>query len=243
MDRKYATSAPFPAAWKAEVLARWPGGLIEYYGMTEGGGSCALVAHDHPAKLHTVGKAMPGHALRVIDAAGGFAPAGIVGEVVGRSQSMMTGYHNAPAKTAEAEWFAPDGSRWIRTGDLASIDADGFVTLVGRAKDMIISGGFNLYPIDLETVLKDHPAVAEAAVVGVPSRAWGETPVAAVTLRAAIDAETLRAWANARLGKMQRLAAVHIVAELPRSAIGKVLKRELVARFSPAALDGAAPPG
>ncbi len=232
---KFATSAPFAAELKAEVLRRWPGGLIEYYGMTEGGGSCALLAHEHPDKLHTVGKAMPGHDLRVIGPDGDFAPAGVAGEVVGRSGAMMTGYHNAPAKTAEATWFSPAGDRYIRTGDIASIDNDGFFTLIGRAKDMIISGGFNVYPVDIEAVLKDHPAVDEAAVIGVPSVEWGETPVAFVRLRAAADPETLRLWANARLGKMQRISAVEIIDELPRSAIGKVLKRELQDRYAAAA--------
>ncbi len=189
---KYATSAPFAAELKAEVLRRWPGGLVEYYGMTEGGGGCALLAHEHPDKLHTVGKPMPGHDLRVIGPDGDFAAPGVPGEVVGRSQSMMTGYHNAPAKTAEAEWFSPAGDRYIRTGDIAAIDADGFVTLIGRAKDMIISGGFNVYPVDIERVLKDHPAVDEAAVIGVPSAEWGETPVAFVTLRENVDPEELR---------------------------------------------------
>ena len=229
---KYATSAPFSADLKAEVLRRWPGGLIEYYGMTEGGGSCALLAHEHPDKLGTVGKPMPGHDLRVIDASGNFAAPGVHGEVVGRSGAMMTGYHNAPAKTAEAEWFSPAGDRYIRTGDIASVDADGFFTLIGRAKDMIISGGINIYPVDLEATLKAHPAVDEAAVVGVPSAEWGETPVAFVTLRGAVDPEALRRWANDQLGKMQRISAVCVVDELPRSAIGKILKRELQDRYA-----------
>ena len=222
------------------MLRRWPGGLIEYYGMTEGGGSCVLVAHEHPTKLHTVGKAMPGHDLRVIGPEGNFAPPGVPGEIVGRSAAMMTGYHNAPAKTAEAEWYSPGGDRYIRTGDIAAIDTDGFVTLIGRAKDIIISGGFNIYPVDIETALKDHPAVDEAAVIGVPSADWGETPLAFVTLRRGVTLDTaaepdaIRAFANARLGKMQRISAVEIVEELPRSAIGKILKRELQARYAAA---------
>ena len=144
---------------------------------------------------------------------------------------MMPGYHNAPARTAEAEWFSPAGDRYIRTGDIASVDEDGFFTLIGRAKDMIISGGFNVYPVDIEAVLKDHPAVDEAAVIGVPSTEWGETPVAFVTLRTVIEPEALRLWANDRLGKMQRIARVEVMGELPRSAIGKILKRELQDRW------------
>ncbi|GGE02388.1 4-coumarate--CoA ligase [Polymorphobacter glacialis] len=229
---KYATSAPFSAELKAEVLQRWPGGLVEYYGMTEGGGSCMLVAHEHPDKLHTVGRPMDGHEMLVIDADGNAAPPGVPGEVVGRSRSMMNGYRNQPEKSAEAEWFDPAGVRYIRTGDIASVDAQGFFTLIGRAKDMIISGGINLYPIDLESVLNEHPAVIESAVVGVASREWGETPVAFVTMRTPLEAEALRSWANQRLGKMQRISAVQIVDELPRNAIGKIVKRALQDRYA-----------
>ena len=233
---KYCTSAPFSAELKAEVLRRWPGGLVEYYGMTEGGGSCVLIAHEHPDKLHTVGKAMPGHDIRVIGPDGSELPPGEVGEVVGRSASMMTGYHGRPDKTREAEWISPEGERFIRTGDLARRDADGFFTIVGRAKDMIISGGMNIYPADLEAVLMEHAAVADASVVGVPSKDWGETPVGFVCLTSpgAIASANLLDWANAQLGKMQRLADIRVVEELPRSAIGKVLKRELQAGYEAA---------
>lgn len=226
---KLCTSAPFSAELKAEVLKRWPGGLVEYYGMTEGGGTCVLVAHEHRDKLHTVGKAMPGHDLRVIDGQGKECAPGEIGEVVGRSGAMMTGYHGQPEKTREAEWYSPDGERFIRTGDLASRDADGFFTIVGRAKDMIISGGMNIYPADLEAILREHEAVADVAVIGVPSADWGETPVACVVPVAgsSVTPETLKTFANARLGKMQRISAVGLMDELPRSAIGKVLKREL----------------
>jgi long-chain acyl-CoA synthetase len=226
---KYATSAPFAAQLKREVLARWPGGLIEYFGMTEGGGSCMLAAHEHPNKLHTVGQPIAGHEILLIDDQGRVLPRGEVGEVVGRSSAMMKGYHNQPGKTAEAEWYSPDGKRYIRTGDIGRMDADGFFTLIGRKKDMIISGGINVYPIDLETVLRDHPAVREAAVVGAPSDRWGETPVGFVTINGGrhVTGAALKEWANARLGKMQRLAEVRIVEELPRSPIGKILKREL----------------
>ncbi len=230
---KFCTSAPFAAALKAEVLARWPGGLVEFYGMTEGGGTCILDAHLHPDKLHTVGRPSDGHDIRLIDDAGHEVPAGEAGEVVGHSPGMMTGYFGRPEKTREAEWFAPDGKRFIRTGDVGRFDADGFLTLMDRKKDMIISGGFNIYPSDLEAVLRGHPAVADAAVIGVPSTQWGETPVAFVVRQAAdaTAAEQLLDWANARVGKTQRLSALRFIDELPRSAIGKVLKRELRERF------------
>ena len=228
---KFCTSAPFAAALKADVLARWPGGLVEYYGMTEGGGTCILAAHEHPTKLHTVGRPSEGHDIRLIDEAGRELPAGEAGEVVGHSAAMMNGYHHQPVKTAEAEWLDADGKRYIRTGDVGRFDEDGFLVLLDRRKDMIISGGFNVYPSDLEAVLRAHPAVDDVAVAGVPSERWGETPAAWVVLRdgcdAAPDAEALRAWANAQLGKTQRIATLRFIDALPRSAIGKVLKREL----------------
>ena len=226
---KFSTSAPFNAALKADVLKRWPGGLVEFYGLTEGGGTFILEAHNFPDKLHTVGRPADGHDLRLIDEAGVEVPPGEAGEVVGHSGGMMTGYHGQPEKTREAEWFAPDGKRFIRTGDIGRFDGDGFLTLFDRKKDMIISGGFNVYPSDLEALLGEHPAVAETAVVGVPSVEWGETPVAFVVARDghAVSAEALKDWLNARVGKTQRLSDLHVVTELPRSAIGKVLKREL----------------
>ncbi|MDR6535677.1 acyl-CoA synthetase (AMP-forming)/AMP-acid ligase II [Variovorax soli] len=226
---KFSTSAPFGAALKADVLKRWPGGLIEFYGMTEGGGTCILEAHLHPDKLHTVGQPAEGSDIRLIDEAGREVARGEAGEVVGHSAGMMTGYHHQPEKTREAEWFDPTGKRFIRTGDVGRFDEEGFLTLFDRKKDMIISGGFNIYPSDLEAVLRSHAAVAEAAVVGAPSEQWGETPVAFVVRRAGNDTsgEALLQWANAQLGKTQRLARLHLIDELPRSAIGKVLKREL----------------
>ena len=226
---KFCTSAPFPAALKGEVLRRWPGQLVEYYGMTEGGGTCILLAHAHPDKLHTVGQPAEGHDIRLIDEDGREVPAGEIGEVVGRSTAMMTGYHRLPEKTAEAEWHDAEGRRYIRTGDVARFDADGFLILLDRRKDLIISGGFNVYAVDLEAVLLQHPAVLEAAVIGIPSAQWGETPVAIVVLHAGewAEAEALRSFVNERVGKTQRLSALRFATELPRSAIGKVLKREL----------------
>ncbi len=229
---KFSTSAPFNAALKADVLKRWPGGLIEFYGMTEGGGTCILEAHLHPDKLHTVGSPAEGSDIRLIDEDGQEIPRGDAeraGEVVGHSAGMMTGYHRQPAKTREAEWFDASGKRFIRTGDIGRFDADGFLTLFDRKKDMIISGGFNIYPSDLETVLRGHAAVADAAVIGVPSEQWGETPVAFVVRRDGdgTTEDALLQWTNAQLGKTQRLARLHFIDELPRSAIGKVLKREL----------------
>jgi long-chain acyl-CoA synthetase len=235
---KFCTSAPFGAALKADVLARWPGGLVEFYGMTEGGGTCILAAHEHPDKLHTVGCPAEGHDIRLIDDDGRELPAGATGEVVGHSPGMMLGYHRQPQKTREAEWFDAAGKRFIRTGDVGRFDADGFLVLLDRKKDVVISGGFNIYPSDLEAVLREHPVVADVAVVGVPSAEWGETPVAFVVRRVGAGAgaddataDDLKHWLNARVGKTQRVAGVRFVDDLPRSAIGKVLKRELRERW------------
>ena len=226
---KFCTSAPFGAALKADILKRWPGGLVEFYGMTEGGGTCILEAHTYPNKLHTVGKPAEGHDIRLIDEHGKVVPQGEMGEVVGKSVSMMSGYHQQPGKTRDAEWYSPEGERFIRTGDVGRFDEDGFLTLMDRKKDMIISGGFNIYPSDFEAVMRQHAAVADVAVVGVPSEAWGETPVAYVVKKPGepITEQALQDWFAQQVGKTQRVSAVHFIDELPRSAIGKVLKREL----------------
>ncbi len=224
---KTSTSAPFPAERKAEVLARWSGKLVEIYGMTEGGGTCLLFADDFPDKLHTVGRPAEGHDIRLIGANGEEVLPGEIGEVVGNSGGMMRGYHNRPEATRNAEWHDNEGRRFIRHGDLGRFDAEGFLELVGRAKDVIISGGFNIYPSDLEAELLAEPEVAEASVVGVPSEKWGETPIAFVVLSATTDTEALLSRVNGRLGKTQRLTDIVVVEELPRSSIGKVLKRVL----------------
>jgi acyl-coenzyme A synthetase/AMP-(fatty) acid ligase len=231
LKMKYCTSAPFPAELKAQVLARMPGGLIEIYGMTEGGVACVFPVHEHPDKLHTVGQPAPGHFLKVLDEAGREVQPGVAGELVGRSPTMMLGYKNQPEKTREGYWIDPaDGTTWQRMGDVGRVDADGFVELVGRTKDVIISGGFNIFPIDLEAALMKDPRVAEAAVIGVPSEQWGETPIGFVVLGPGADEamlEDIRAAVNATLGKTQRLSALHAISEMPRSHIGKLLKTEL----------------
>ncbi|MES2095871.1 MAG: class I adenylate-forming enzyme family protein [Pseudomonadota bacterium] len=226
---KTSTSAPFSAALKADIVKRWPGALVEFYGMTEGGASTGLNCTEFPDKLHTVGKPFPGHDMRLIDDDGNEVAQGEVGEVVGRSGAMMTGYHGRQQATAEAEWYDADGNRYIRHGDIGRFDEDGFLTLMDRKKDLIISGGFNIYPVDIEAVLKRHPAVQECTVIGVPSEAWGETPVGFYVPNPGVgaSADEIMAWTNGQLGKTQRLSALHPIEELPRSAIGKVLKREL----------------
>jgi acyl-CoA synthetase (AMP-forming)/AMP-acid ligase II len=195
--------------------------------MTEGGASCVLIAHEHPDKLHTVGRVAPNAEMKLIDEDGNEVPPGGVGEVVGRGPMMMSGYKGREEESRAAEWFDAQGRRFIRHGDVGRFDEDGFLILMDRTKDLIISGGFNIFPSDLEAVLADQPGVIEAAVIGVPHPDWGETPVGFAVLAPGADRDTVLTAANGKLGKTQRLSALHIVDQLPRSAIGKVLKREL----------------
>ena len=229
LQYKNCTSAPFSAELKAEVLRRMPGALIEIYSMTEGGVVCLLLAHLHPDKLHTVGVAWGGSEVITIDENLQRLPVGEMGELVGRSRTMMSGYQNQPEKTAEASWIDENGERWQRMGDIGRVDKDGFITLMGRSKDMIISGGFNIYPRDLEEALLQQPGVADAAVIGVASRQWGETPLGFVVADAGVelDLQVILSRANSELGKTQRLSELRELSELPRSHIGKILKTEL----------------
>ena len=232
LTTKFCTSAPFKADLKGEVLRRWPGKLTEYYGMTEGGVGCQLECHTFPNKLHTVGKPREGTVVVMIDANGQVVPDGQLGEIVGHSAAMMNGYYRLPEKSSEIEWFDEQGRRFLRTGDVGRFDEDGFIVLGDRMKDMIISGGFNIYPSDIESELAQSPDVRECSVIGVPSHEWGETPVAYVvasdpTRAPAEVAAEVKAWLNARVGKTQRVADLVVVDKLPRSEIGKVLKRDL----------------
>lgn len=224
---KMSTSAPLPGVVIAQVMRRWPGNIMEFYGMTEGGPATVLDCAAHPDKWDTVGQPQPGADMRVIDEDGQELPYGSYGEVVGRSGSMMPSYHNNPEKTREATWVSAEGDHFVRTGDMGRFDEDGFLHLLDRKKDMIISGGFNIYAADLEAVLRKHPDVADVAVIAVPSRQWGETPLGLVVPKPGADAEAIRDWTNAQLGKTQRLSAIEFRDDLPRSEIGKILKREL----------------
>jgi acyl-CoA synthetase (AMP-forming)/AMP-acid ligase II len=230
---KLSTSAPLRYETKKQIVEHWPGGMVEVYGLTEGGGSCLLDVVANPTKLHTVGQPAYGTELKIIDEQGREVRPGEVGELIGRSYTMMSGYYKQPDKTREMLWFDKDGRMFFRSGDLGRMDQDGFVTLLDRKKDMIISGGFNIYAADLEVVLTRHPDVADMAVIGIPSDQWGESPLALVVRRpgAKADEETLKNWANEQLGKTQRIAAVEFRDSLPRSTIGKVLKKELRAPY------------
>ena len=233
---KQCTGAPLPVEVKQALITRWPGRFLEVYGLTEGGCTVILDATAHPDKLATVGRPAPGTDIRLIDERGNELPrgkTGETGEIVGRSGLMMTGYYGRPEDTEALLWRDREGNVFFRSGDLGAFDQDGFLRIVGRKKDVVISGGFNIYASDLESELLRHPAVREAAVIGIPSEAWGETPWAVVVLHdgRSADADEIRGWANARLDRMQQLAGVEIRAALPRSEIGKILKQELRAAY------------
>ncbi len=233
---KVLLASPSTPELKAELLRRWPGGLTEIYAMSEGGVASYLDAAGHPDKLHTVGRPQAGVTLKVVDEEGHELEPGSIGELVGRSKTMMQGYHNRPEATDRAFWRDGEGNAYVRSGDIGRMDPDGFVELLGRKKDMIVSGGQNIFPCDLEAALERHPAVQDVAVVGRKSQRWGEEPVAFVTLIPgwAVDATELYDWMCARLGRWQRPAEVIILDELPMSAVGKVLKAELRARLEAA---------
>lgn len=231
--------SPLALDLKRRALTELGGQFIELYGLTEGV-ITTLAPEDAAVLPASVGKPIPGTDLRLVGDDDREVPPGEAGEIVGRGQITMSGYWNRPDANADCTWIDPDGQRWLRTGDVGRLDSDGFLYLVDRKKDMIISGGQNVYPADIEAVLVTHPDVVEAAVIGVPSARWGETPLAIVVPRVsapdgrpAADAAAseiaveLRDWVNARVGRQQRLAGVRFVASLPRNPNGKILKREL----------------
>jgi long-chain acyl-CoA synthetase len=220
--------SPLRRETKREVIRAFGDKLHELYGFSEG--FATMLKPGAPAsKFDTVGTPVLGFELRILDDEGRALPRGQTGEIAGYGAGLMKEYHKRPDATSELIWRDERGRSFIRSGDIGRLDADGYLTIVDRKKDMIISGGFNVFPTDLEALLGAHPAVSDVTVVGVPHDKWGETPLALVIRRAgdATDAETIRAWANERLAKHQRLAAVAFCDEFPRNALGKVIKRVL----------------
>ena len=235
--------SPLPADTKRDIAATLGCQLIELYGLTEGLVT-TLAPEDFRRKLTSVGKPLPGADLLLLDESDRPVPVGEAGEIVGRSSLIMSGYHNRPDADAEAMWIAPDGKRWFRTGDIVRLDAEGFLYIVDRKKDMLLSGGQNVYPADIEEVMRRHEAIAEIAVIGVPSERWGETPLAVVVLHAGqgIKPEQLMAWTNERVGKQQRVCGVVFRDALPRNPNGKILKRELRREYVSAAANSESRP-
>lgn len=225
--------SPLPLELKRRAISEFGCDFIELYGLTEGV-ITTLAPEDARDRLASVGKPLPGTDIRLLGDDDREVAPGETGEIVGRGFITMAGYFNRPDADAEATWVDADGQRWLRTGDIGRLDDQGFLYIVDRKKDLIISGGQNVYPADIEAVVITHPDVSEVAVIGIPSERWGETPLALVVPRQPVEAAeasaraaTLRDWINARVGRQQRVARVEFVASLPRNPNGKVLKREL----------------
>ena len=220
--------SPLRRDTKRAVLERFGPILTELYGFSEGFGAM-LKPHQHAERFDSVGRPVLGFDVRILSDDGRALPPGEVGEIAGYGAGMMRGYHGRPDATEALIWRDARGRSFIRSGDLGKVDAQGFLTIVDRKKDMVISGGFNVFPSDLEAVVGQHPAVLDVTVIGIPHEKWGETPVALVIPRPGTDAtpEAVRDWANERLARHQRLAAVEFRDDFPRNALGKVLKRLL----------------
>jgi malonyl-CoA/methylmalonyl-CoA synthetase len=208
-------SAPLPAELYRRIEAAAGTQVVERYGMTE---TLMNVSnpYDGERRAGTVGFPLPGVEVRIA----GDAPSG---EILLRGPNVFPGYWNRPAATREA--FDADG--WFQTGDIGTFDDDGYLRIVGRSKDLIISGGFNVYPREVEDVLLEHPNVVEVAVIGTPSDEWGELVTAVVVTDGPVDEASLLEHAAASLAPYKRPRAVRFAASLPRNALGKVLRHEL----------------
>jgi long-chain acyl-CoA synthetase len=224
---RFAVCGAAPAS--AELLARFEDRfgfpLVEGYGLSEATCGSTINPVDGPRKAGTVGKPFPGQELRILGADGSPVAAGQSGEVVVRGANVMRGYLGRPEDTAAV--INSDG--WLCTGDVGHLDHDGFLTLVGRSKEMIIRGGENIYPKEIEDVLARDPAVLEVAVVGVPDEKWGEVVVAFVQARpgATVDVDALQGLCREQLSGYKRPSAIHVLEALPKSAVGKLDKRSL----------------
>ncbi len=200
--------------------------FTQVYGLTETTGAITSLRHEdhHGERLLSCGRPMFGAEIKVVDARGDEVPSGEIGEIVYRGVGVMEGYWGRPQDTAAT---IRDG--WVYSGDAGSMDADGFLYIRDRIKDMIVSGGENIYPAELESVLADHPAVADVAVIGVPDDRWGET-VKAIVIRkpgTGLTDQELMDWSRERLAGFKRPRSVDFVDTIPRNPSGKILKREL----------------
>jgi len=223
--------APMPAALLDRLEAELPGiAAIEHYGQSETGPLALRPPTADRARRGSVGRAMRGVELAIVDAHGNRQPPGTIGEVLARGDCLLRDYWGDRAETEAAFRF---GDGWLATGDLGFLDMAGFLTLVDRAKDMIVSGGENLYPVEIENALHRHPAVAECAVFGVPDDHWGEVPIAHVVLRAGMQAtaQELIALVEHETARWKRPRVVEFVAALPRTAVGKIQKNLLRAPY------------
>jgi long-chain acyl-CoA synthetase len=219
-----------PLPWKRQILEKMGPGLIELYGLTEGVGT-TLKPEEVMEKTGSVGRAISGTDIKIIDDAGRELPWGEIGEIIGYGGALMKHYHNRPEATEEIIWRDQWGRTYIRTGDIGRFDEDGFLYILDRKRDMIVTGGVNVFASDIEEVALGHPAIAEVAVIAVPHPKWVETPLALVVRREGATAteEELKTWINERVtAKHQRVSDVQFRDQpMPRNALGKLLKKML----------------
>lgn len=221
--------SPLRREVKEEAMRRLTPNLSELYGFSEGFATM-LHPQDHARKGDSVGTPVLGYDMRVVDENGKECPPGTPGEIVGYGMGMLACYNRRPDLTADLIWRDATGRSFIRSGDIGTIDEEGFLRIVDRKKDMVISGGFNVFPTDVEAIIARHPDVLDVAVIGIPHEKWGESCFALVIPRETdtkFDCAAFTEWANARLSKPQRLAGAAVRQDFPRNALGKVLKREL----------------
>lgn len=224
-------AAPVPLTLIEQYMERGIA-LQQVYGLTESAGSGVYLSSDYAQrKAGSAGRAMFHTDVKLVDDTGATVAPGVPGEILMRGPHMMTGYWKLPQATAET---LRDG--WLHTGDIGVTDEDGFIYVRDRIKDMIITGGENVYPAEVENVLLSHPQVADAAVIGRPDSRWGEAPVAVVVLRSpGLEAPALLDFARGRLARFKCPVEVHFVDALPRNPSGKILKTELRRQFAPQA--------
>ena len=204
-------------------------GIYEVYGMTEGFVTLAIPEDWARGKRGSVGVPLYACDVRIIDADGNEVSPGEVGEIAGYSPGLMKGYRGAPELTRELVWHGPRGRTYLRSGDMGRLDDDGFLYIEGRSKDMIKSGGLNIFASDIEEVFSRHPDVIEVAAIAVPHPKWVETPLLLAIVRPGCDVleSDLMQWGNAQLGKYQRVSRVEFRTEFPRATYGKVRKKDL----------------
>lgn len=220
--------APLHRQYKEQIHKLLPGRFYELYGLTEGFVT-VLDKYDFPNKMDSVGTPPTFFEMKILNNEGQELPPGEAGEICGNGPILMSEYYKRPDLTEKA---IVNG--WLHSGDVGYVDEDGFLYLMDRQKDMIISGGVNVYPRDIEETIVKHPAVRETAVFGVPHEKWGETPLAAVILHkpGSITPEELKDWINDNVeAKFQRVSEVVIMEEFPRNVAGKTLKREMRAPY------------
>jgi long-chain acyl-CoA synthetase len=217
------------AAMPVEVLRQFEDAfnciVLEGYGLSETSPVASFNHPDRERKPGSIGTPIRGVEMRVVDASGAEVPQGEVGEIAIRGHNIMKGYLNKPEATAEA--VSADG--WFRTGDIGRLDEDGYYYIVDRKKDLIIRGGYNIYPREIEEVLYEHPQVAEAAVIGMPHPELGEEVGAAVALKpgATVTPDELRGYVKSQVAAYKYPRRVWIVDALPKGPTGKILKSEI----------------